>query len=360
MRTVQSLLDDVGRVLGPNEGCRALVPVLEVIVDVRHESPDGVERASSDGLASEDSEPGFNHVQPRCSLGSEVEVDTGVLCEPVQDGWCGVGGGVIEDDVEFSLPIALLEMLEETQEVGTGVRGATLTNDFAADDLEGGIEARDAGATVVMSLPCGKPRPHRQHGLGSLEGLDLGFLVKAQDDGVCRWVQIEADDVVDLLFGLRISDELEALKAMGLEIVGFPDAMDRHVGDPSLSSHLPSGPLSETFIGLFQGQRDDLCSLASLERRGAARARLLEDPRDSIAMHTLADAADLDRAVPATLSDLRPRDVIHHQQDRPCPAAEPCRSGRGADELLELIAVLGGEVERLGLSAHGTGRSHEQ
>ena len=68
----------------------------------------------------------------------------------------------------------------------------------------------------------------------------------------------------------------------------------------------------------------------------------------------------LDRGVPALPSDLRPRDIVHHHQDGPCPTAQSGWSGRGANELLQLLAVLGGESERVRLSAHGTGRGHEQ
>ena len=197
--------------------------------------------------------------------------------------------------MEFLSPIALGEMLEETQEVGAGVRGATLTDDLTTDDLEGGIEACDTGAPVVMGLPCGQARPYRQEGLRSLQRLDLGFLVEAEHDGACWGVQVEPNDVMDSLFGLRIGDELEVLEAMGLEIVGLPDAMDGHVGDAGAASHLPGGPLSEPFVGLLKSQGDDLCSLARFERRRSSGPRLVVDSRDSIATHAPADPADLDR-----------------------------------------------------------------
>jgi hypothetical protein len=244
-------------------------------------------------------------------------------------------------------------MLEEAQKVGTGVRGTALTDDLAADDLECGIEACDAGAPVVMGLPCGQSRPYWQQGLRSFQSLDLGLLVEAEHDGVCRGVQIEADDIMDSLFGLGISDELEALEAMGLEVVGLPDAMDRHVGDAGASGHLSGGPLSEPFVGLFQSQSDDLSSLARLERRGASGARLVMDPGDSIFTDSATDPTDLDGGVPAASSDLCTRNPIHHQQDRSCPTAQSCRSGGCTDDSVEFTAVFGSERERLGLSAHG-------
>lgn len=83
--TVQSLRDDVCGFLGPDEGRGVLVPVCEVVVDVVNEGLNGVERAAANGLASEDAEPRFDHVQPGGTLRSEMEVDTGVFLQPLEN-----------------------------------------------------------------------------------------------------------------------------------------------------------------------------------------------------------------------------------------------------------------------------------
>jgi hypothetical protein len=244
-------------------------------------------------------------------------------------------------------------MPEKAQEVGPGVRGATLTDDLTADDLEGGIEACDAGASVVMGLPCGQPRAYGQEGLCSLQGLDLGLLVETEDDGIGWGVQVEPHDIMDSLLGLRVGDELEALEAMGLEIVSLPDAMDGHVGDTGLAGHLPSRPLGESFVGLFEGQGDDLSSLSRLERGWSSRARLVVDTCDSFVVDTTSDATDLDGGIATSPSDLRSRDAVHHEQDGSCAPAEAGRCGRSTDEPVQFLAVFGGEAKRFGLPAHG-------
>jgi hypothetical protein len=264
-----------------------------------------------------------------------------------------VSARVVEDDVEFLPPIALDEMPEKAQEVGAGVRGATFTDDLSGDDLEGGIETCDAGASVVMGLPCGQPWANGQEGLCSLQGLDLGLLVEAEDDGISWGVQVEPYDIMDSLLGLRVGDELEALEAMGLEIVSFPDAIDGHVGDTGLAGHLPSRPLGESFVGFFKSQGDDLSSLSRLERGWSSRARLVVDTCGSFVADTASDATDLDGGIATSPSDLRSRDIVHHEQDGSCPPAEAGRCGRSTDELVQFPAVFGGEIKRSGLPAHG-------
>jgi hypothetical protein len=64
------------------------------------------------------------------------------------------------------------------------------------------------------------------HGLGALEGLELGLLVHAKHDRAVRWVQIEPDDVVDPGGQFRVSGELEGPDAPWLDAVLPPDPGD--------------------------------------------------------------------------------------------------------------------------------------
>jgi len=331
-----------------------LVPVSGVSIDVTDERLDGVEGAPANGLAREDSEPGLDHVQPGRALWGEVELDAGVLLKPLQDGGHSVSARVVEDDVELLARIASGQTLEEDEEVVAVVGGAAFTDDLSAGDLECGEEARDSGAAVVMSLTRGQPGSHRQQWLSSLQGLDLGLLVEAEHDGVCRRIQIEADDIMDSLFRVRIGDELELLELVGLEIVGFPDAMDGHVGDARAAGHLPGCPLSEASLWLLERQGDDLCSLSGFERGGTSGAGLVVDSGDTLSPHPAADSTHLDRGIPALSSDLGTWDSVHHQQDASCSPAQTSGCRRGTDELLQLPAVLVSQSERVGLPAHGT------
>jgi hypothetical protein len=52
------------------------------VSDVLDELLDRCERGAAHGLAGEDAEPGFDHVEPRGAGGGEVEADVGVILEP--------------------------------------------------------------------------------------------------------------------------------------------------------------------------------------------------------------------------------------------------------------------------------------
>ena len=95
----------------------------------------------------------------------------------------------------------------------------------AFEDVEGGKQRRGAVPLVVMGQGSGLARLQRQAWLGAVEGLDLAFLVDRQHDGVGRRTHVEADDVGDLFAESRIIGALEGADAVGLEVMGLPDAL---------------------------------------------------------------------------------------------------------------------------------------
>jgi hypothetical protein len=78
------------------------------------------------------------------------------------------------------------------------VAGSALVGDAPGGDLQGGKQGGGPVPEVVVGALLGSPRPDAAHGLGAFQGLDLGFLIHAEDDRPLGWVQVQADDVVDL------------------------------------------------------------------------------------------------------------------------------------------------------------------
>src|SRR6202042_3989375 len=101
--------------------------------------------------------------------------------QPVADGGLLVGGVVVADhvDVQFS-GHGLVDLAEEFQVLLVAVPAVELGDDGAVGDVEGGEQAGDPVAGVVVGAPLGHAGHHRQHRLGPVQGLDLGFLVHAQ------------------------------------------------------------------------------------------------------------------------------------------------------------------------------------
>jgi len=356
--TAQGLLDDVGRFLGPHEGCGILVPVVDVKADVPDECGDVVEGAATNRLAGEDPEPGLNEIEPGSALRSEVQMDARVLLEPLADGGCGVSAGVVEDDVEFLATEPGGDCLEELQELRSVGLGAALADHSPARHLEGGIQTRDSCASVVVSLASREPRADRQQRLSPLQGLDLRLLIEAQHDSVGRRIEVQADDIVDSLFRLRVGDELEGLETVRLEVVSLPDTVNRGVGDPRATSNLTRRPLAQAALGLSKGDRNDLSALARGNDRRPTLAGTLEDAGDTLLGDPATDAAHLDRRVSAAASDFGPGHAVGHEQDGPGAAAQASGGGGRPHEFLEITPFLFGERELSRFPGHGMGRCH--
>src|SRR5690242_4469019 len=82
----EGLRDDVSRFFGPHERGRMSVPLREVALDVPDEGPDSLERAPTDRLTREDTEPRLDQVQPRRALGGEVKMHLASPARPARRG----------------------------------------------------------------------------------------------------------------------------------------------------------------------------------------------------------------------------------------------------------------------------------
>src|SRR5580700_2420761 len=78
-------------------------------------------------------------------------------------------------------------------------------------------------------LVIGRASGSCRQGAVRVQGLDLGILVHAQDQGVLRGRHVEADDVADLADELRVRAQLPGLHDVRLEAEGLPDPRGRRL-----------------------------------------------------------------------------------------------------------------------------------
>src|SRR5262245_15005252 len=95
---------------------------------------------------------------------------------------------------------------------------------------------------VIVSVACGAPLAERQRQLGSLQRLNRRLLVDTEHYCMRRWVQIEADHVVDLRDELRISTDLVGSDQMWLQSVGSEHIRDTPAREAELLSKQAGGP----------------------------------------------------------------------------------------------------------------------
>ena len=107
-----------------------------------------------------------------------------------------VGGEVVDDEVDF-LAGGLCgdDLLEKADELLAGVAAGSASDDLAAAGLEGGIKGEGAVTEILEPMTLSPSRRERQHGIETIEGLDGGLFVHAEDGGMGGRGQIESNDV---------------------------------------------------------------------------------------------------------------------------------------------------------------------
>ena len=141
------------------------------------------------------------------------ELEVGVKCSTKRgwassqflDRWRLVGDAVVEDHVHVELGGDFaVEGLEELLELDRAVAGVQRADHLAGRDVQRGVEARGAGAFVVVGRALRGAGQHRQDRRGPVQRLDLGLLIDTQHHGALGRVQVEPDDIADLRHELRV------------------------------------------------------------------------------------------------------------------------------------------------------------
>src|ERR1700704_3706839 len=126
---MQRLLDDVGRLLGPDEWSRMAVPMVDVALDVANKAAHSGEGSTPNRFPGEDPKPSLDQIQPGATFRGEVKMDPRVFAEPLVYGWRGVGGGVVQDDVKILSRVIVGHAFQEGQKVRAGMAGPTFAHD---------------------------------------------------------------------------------------------------------------------------------------------------------------------------------------------------------------------------------------
>jgi hypothetical protein len=210
-----------------------------------------------------------------------VERHPGVSLHPGLHLRGGVGGGVVQDQVEISGRERPVDPAEEAEELLVAVPEPALAHHPARGHLEGRIQAGGAVPAVVVGPALGLTWLEGQRGLGPVNRLDLGLLVHAQDQGVCRRIEVQAHDVDDLGLELGVGGVLERPGLVGLQAVGPPDPVHGGGGKLHRFGQLPDRPVRQALGRRLQGPGDHPIHLGVVDGPGPAgpRTSLARTPR---------------------------------------------------------------------------------
>jgi hypothetical protein len=120
--------------------------------------------------------------------------------QPALHGGSLMGAEIVEDDVDVEVVgHVAVDLVQEGHQVGAGMRRADVSDDLAGGDVQGREEIAGAVALIVMGGPLRGGGQHRQRWGGSIESLDLRFLVDGEHRRLDRRVHVQADQIADLL-----------------------------------------------------------------------------------------------------------------------------------------------------------------
>ena len=145
-----------------------------------------------------------------------------------RDGFGLVCREVVQDDVDVEFAGGVVvDAGEERQHIAPGVGFAGLMEHLAGGDVEGGEQVHGAAAAVVMGHGACPARFDGQRRLGTVQGLDLGFLVEAEHHRPLGGIQVQPDHIGELGLEVRIVGQLEHIGAPRPQTPRPPDPPPR-------------------------------------------------------------------------------------------------------------------------------------
>ena len=316
------------------------VVLIDELADLALEIGDGAERTAADGLAGNQPEPAFDLIEPGAVGGCEVQVKPPPARKPRLDLGVFVGAVVIDDQMYVQVRGHVgLDVSQEGQKLLMAMARFALGEHRPVGDVECGKQGGRAMADIVVSDALHVPEPHRQHRLGSVERLHLGFLIHAQHERMIRGIQVKPDDIAHLLDEEGVGRELETPGAMGLQPEEREVAVHGGLRQPGFGGQ----PLART-MGLALGfalelgvdeARDSLLARApratgfqlAVQPGDAAAAKARAPQRDGRAAHTIAPGHRAARL------------AVGHREDHLCATQQRRRQTLRARDRLQLCPI---------------------
>lgn len=228
--------------LSPDEGHGVFVVGSDERIDVVLELGDGGERGAGQRFTLQDGEPDLDLIEPRGAGRGEVEMHPGMALQPGVVLLVGVE--VVEHDVDVLAWIGGNDPVHEIEEVGAPAAGLVNGADLAGGDLESGEQGCRSMTFVVVALAAqGPPVGQFEIALRSLQRLDRGLLIDAQDNRFVGRGDVEADDIGCLGSERRIVALAPGFTSRKIDLLRTQEAPDiLHVDIAESLGQQRSGP----------------------------------------------------------------------------------------------------------------------
>lgn len=232
-----------------------------MIVQVLFDSSDEIvyiaETSPADTLFGQVAEPAFDHVQPGTRSRDKVQLETWMPPEPGFHPGVLVGPVIVHNQMQIEIRWRVfVDFLEEPDEFLVPMPRHAVADDFPIEHTQGSEQGGGAIAFVVVRHCPTAAFLQRKARLSAIEGLDLAFLVDAQDQALVWRILVEPDDIIKLLDKLFVPADLEGLDQMGFETVLLPNPLNAHWTDTLRLGHTAHTPVSCSGRLCVQGRLD--------------------------------------------------------------------------------------------------------
>ena len=158
---------------------------------------------------------------------------------------------------------------------------------------------------------------HREARLGAIQGLDLAFLIHAEDEGMLGRVQLQAYDILHVLLEVRIPAERERADPLRLEAVCLPHTLYQRGVGVQIPGQRPRGPVRRgRGTGLGGGVQDLRFQRLPILGRAPAPRGVALNPRQPVRGEALSPEAHGLPTGPHSGGDVPIRVALSGQQDQ--------------------------------------------
>ena len=271
--------------------------MLDEGVDLVDQFLDASKRASADGPLGDQGKPAFDLIQPGRVGRGVMNLVARPLGQPGTHFGMFVRRVIVDDQVDVQLRRdAIVEVAQKGKKFLVSMSWFAFGEDGAGGDIQCGKQSSGAVADVIVSDALDVAEPHGQNRLGSVERLNLAFLVHTQHQSVIGRVQIQAHNIAYLLDEERIGGEFGIGGKMSLRV----DALQLADGDQIElrgSKDVKGGSRTKLMVGAM--------IITSLIFLPAAPVFLLTPGHQSTVVKSTEITAQVDGATPVLAAGLQ-------------------------------------------------------
>ena len=325
----RNFFQNVGRLSSPDERFRIIVVGVDVLRDGTGDIAYALKDPATKAVDCEIAEEAFDHVKPRSTSRSEVDVESRIPLEPGFYLFVLMGGIIVADDMDvFSLGNIAADQVEKANPFLVAVLFHAGADNLTAEGIHSGEQRGCAIALVIMSHRLATTLLQRKPRLSPVQSLNLTFLIAGEDQRVLWRVEIETDDVFEFFLKLFVVGKFETGHPMGLQSVRRPDTSYAGCTDSRGFRHGSPAPVGASHRGILERHLHNAGTDRCRNRRNAPRTGLIfENARKPTLSIPVPPPPDLHDIFAQALCDLFVLEAIGSQKDYGRPLLGANRSG---------------------------------